>query len=192
MDLSFLPAVINDEPTPEMLKGLAKIKIMRVALKVSGNIYWRCRLAEAQNWRCCWCGIDCVPESDLHNSATIEHVVPRSVDPSIAEDPDNWAMACSRCNNRRGTLSIEDFMSGKPMRDAQPVSKKKKAKGQRGRGTEAYVKIKIKKGLRLKAQGWVAADGTQLTPEMWLATIKVFDDIRQQIYDGVMTNGETE
>lgn len=51
----------------------------------------RFRLAEAQNWRCCYCGCECG-----HETATIEHVIP------LADGgEDRWmnlAMCCSPCN----------------------------------------------------------------------------------------------
>lgn len=105
MDLTFLPAILNDEPTEQMLLEIttSKIRMMKVALRVAGNIHIRCRLAEAQNWKCCWCGIECVPESNHKHSATIEHVLPRSA--GGLDEWDNYAMACGGCNHSRGNIS---------------------------------------------------------------------------------------
>jgi hypothetical protein len=64
----------------------------------------RIRLAEAQNWRCCWCGVSCVQDpSDGPTGvlATIEHVIPRG-----HGGTDCWfnlVMACYNCNHARGS-----------------------------------------------------------------------------------------
>lgn len=71
-------------------------------------VYLRTRLSGNQNHRCCWCG---TPFSDQIGSSTyptIEHVVPKSLG-GERYDPDNLAVACSRCNQKRKTKPIEDF-----------------------------------------------------------------------------------
>lgn len=58
------------------------------------------RLAEAQNWRCCYCG---VRMNDLLNDpdeATLEHIVPRAL--GGTDDEDNLAVACRYHNELRG------------------------------------------------------------------------------------------
>jgi hypothetical protein len=57
-------------------------------------------LCEAQNHRCCYCGV----RSD---ALTFEHVVPASHGGS--SDWDNLVMACEPCNGRRGTMSAYGF-----------------------------------------------------------------------------------
>jgi hypothetical protein len=74
-----LPAVINDRPNKRMVRGFGEIKMLGIAVKIARNIHMRCTLAEAQNWKCCWCGTYCIPEPGHSNSATIEHVTPRSL-----------------------------------------------------------------------------------------------------------------
>lgn len=64
----------------------------------------RHRLAEAQNWRCCYCGGEC----DFL-SATIEHVQPLAF--GGRDDWFNLAMACKGCNEMRGR-PITDFLQG--------------------------------------------------------------------------------
>lgn len=57
------------------------------------------RLCEAQNHRCCYCGIEMVWVMDHRHSPTIEHVVPLS-----KGGPRSWAnevAACYRCNAGR-------------------------------------------------------------------------------------------
>lgn len=62
------------------------------------------RLAEAQNWRCCYCGRRCEP-----HECSVEHVIPLS-----RGGTNRWlnqAMACKPCNqsraNRRPDRNLE-------------------------------------------------------------------------------------
>ena len=64
------------------------------------RLYIRTRLAEAQNWKCCWCGRECTDELGKRHSMTIEHVFPRCR--GGKDTWDNLAMACNRCNQKRG------------------------------------------------------------------------------------------
>jgi hypothetical protein len=166
MDLSFLPSIINDAPTRKYVRDIStqKLKFIKVAMKVATNIHIRCRLSEAQNWKCCWCGVQCVPESNQSNSATIEHIQPRSL--GGADDPENYAMACSRCNNKRGSISVEDMLAKIP-RDAT------KDKAEQLAQQERMVERKIRTGLKLAARGWKKNDGTSLCPEEWIKSLKL-------------------
>jgi hypothetical protein len=70
----------------------------------------RLQLAEAQNWKCCWCGRVCDHIRTSRNAltfATIEHVIPKSCGGS--NDWNNLAMACSKCNNDRGNDVSEEI-----------------------------------------------------------------------------------
>lgn len=58
----------------------------------------RARLAERQNWRCCYCGVALRDEYGHHDSATIEHLEPRGSRPRTH----NLVIACYLCNNGRG------------------------------------------------------------------------------------------
>lgn len=74
-----------------------------------GRIYWktftlgrelaRC-LAEAQNWRCCYCGTETCDLILGPDRVTLEHVIPKSLDGP--DHPDNMVMACFACNMARG------------------------------------------------------------------------------------------
>jgi 5-methylcytosine-specific restriction endonuclease McrA len=61
----------------------------------------RTRLAEAQNWRCCYCGIR-MEENRLGgpDRATLEHVI-RKADGGCYEER-NLVVACFRCNQAKG------------------------------------------------------------------------------------------
>lgn len=67
----------------------------------------RNRLAEAQNWRCCYCGRRLEPET-----ATLEHVIPASAGGTHCWE--NLAASCRPCNQSRpGPIPIAS-----PERDA--------------------------------------------------------------------------
>jgi hypothetical protein len=77
-----------------------------VSFRHDGTIFWRAFklgreffvcLCEAQNWRCCYCG---VRTNELDTSpATIEHVIPKSK--GGLDHPENMVMACKVCNVAR-------------------------------------------------------------------------------------------
>ena len=165
-----LPAVINEYPVKKDLVEMSGIRHVSIALRVARNIYIRCRLAEAQNWKCCWCGDECIPESDTPKSATIEHVQPRSQ--GGADEWENYAMACAECNHRRGTLSVEDFMAGR-----FPKPKPNKASRLANKALAKY----IKKAQERNQNGWVREDGTPLCRQEWLDSLRISCAKRDQL-----------
>ncbi|WP_428484639.1 HNH endonuclease [Rhodopila sp.] len=62
----------------------------------------RLRLAEAQNWRCCYCASRMTDTRNNQLRATLEHVLPR--DWGGTDDEDNFAIACLGCNIRRDNV----------------------------------------------------------------------------------------
>lgn len=74
----------------------------------------RLRLAEAQNWQCCWamwgCRTRMVPERHHRDSATFEHIIPVAM--GGTHDLDNIAISCLSCNLRRGN-SVSRFSPAK-------------------------------------------------------------------------------
>ncbi len=59
------------------------------------------RLAEAQNWRCCYCGVRMEGAPGVWpDGPTFEHVVPRSRGGTNLID--NLAVSCVQCNVKRG------------------------------------------------------------------------------------------
>lgn len=81
----------------------------RIGKRIAEKSWMRIRLAEAQNWKCCWCGKDTVPKTKQKNTATIEHITPQSE--GGTDDWENLASACSKCNNDRGSQSYETFVA---------------------------------------------------------------------------------
>jgi Fe-S-cluster-containing dehydrogenase component len=67
----------------------------------------RVQLAINQCWRCHWCAQACREDIGWMNSATIEHVLPRSQ--GGPNEPWNLVMACHRCNTARHDQCWESF-----------------------------------------------------------------------------------
>lgn len=74
----------------------------------------RDRLAEAQNWRCCYCGV-CMAAPDGRR-ATFEHVLPRSLGGSDLIG--NLAISCHDCNNKRGAQMRAEHIEALAVLDA--------------------------------------------------------------------------
>jgi 5-methylcytosine-specific restriction endonuclease McrA len=94
-----LPHLINDEPMPDQFLNYPG-KMAKIAYEVAHWTWLRCRLAEAQNHKCCWCGCETSDVRKVWNSSTVEHVLPKSL--GGTDDLDNLAMSCNKCNNARG------------------------------------------------------------------------------------------
>jgi 5-methylcytosine-specific restriction endonuclease McrA len=95
-------------------------QLTEVCLSDRGLISWRkfklgrqltqC-LAEAQNWRCCYCGIRTYTlevGGNFQKSSTLEHVIPLTCGGD--DHPDNLVIACKRCNTLRGAQELESFL----------------------------------------------------------------------------------
>lgn len=106
MDLQLNP-IYNDEPTLAWFSEYDEWGASH-RLRIAYRVWLRCRLAEAQNWKCCWCGRETTEVSGKKNSATLEHIVPRCQ--GGTDDPDNLAMACSRCNSKRKHTPVDKFL----------------------------------------------------------------------------------
>lgn len=172
MSVMPLPSVITEEPTRAMIKRLEGIQMPGIAIKVARNIYMRCRLAEAQNWKCCWCGDACIPEPNRKNSATIEHVTPRSL--GGADEWENYAMACAHCNHKRGTASVEDMLAGRV------AAVKKKANNQAARQMAKKVRKYRITALKLVESGWVRGERA-VCPDAWLNGLRLPEDKKREI-----------
>lgn len=67
----------------------------------------RIKLAERAGWSCGWCGQKTRRDIGWQNSATIEHVTPKSEGGS--NKLSNLMHACARCNKLRGTQDAIQF-----------------------------------------------------------------------------------
>lgn len=83
----------------------------RVRRRKTNRAEERRALAEAQNWRCCYCNVECDRDDDRHwkgHSSTIEHVV--ELCRGGSDEWENLVMACFGCNDERGNkMSAEEF-----------------------------------------------------------------------------------
>lgn len=109
MNFDCIPAVLNERMTRQQFyaAGIPKA-FVKLGLRIADKVYLKTRLAEAQNWHCAWCG--CAVGA---STATIEHVVPKSL--KGADTQDNCVCACTKCNNKRGTVPADiwlDHISG--------------------------------------------------------------------------------
>lgn len=66
----------------------------------------RFRLAEAQNWRCCYCGVQMNRFRKTPGVVTVEHVIPESAGGKICWE--TCVAACSACNGALGKKLGED------------------------------------------------------------------------------------
>jgi len=67
----------------------------------------RTALAEAQNWRCCYCHATLDPEGRHGPVPTLEHVIPLMAKGLDAAD--NLVIACQICNSSRGHADAYAF-----------------------------------------------------------------------------------
>lgn len=162
-----LPAVFNHYPRRAEIAQMDGIRMVGIALKIARNIHIRCRLGEAQNWRCCWCGVECRPEPGFKDSATIEHVLPRSK--GGADHWDNYAMACASCNHHRGNASVEEMLAGIPKKKSQEASKREK---RQSKMLQKYVDRAKKRNI----EGWFTSDGDALCKKLWVNSLRMQKD----------------
>ena len=104
--------IINEAPisiTP-FQKEYSNPLAAKLAFRRSKWVYKRTRLAESQNWKCCYCGCSMNESHGKSNSVTVEHVTPKSM--GGTDNQENLVAACYKCNNRRGTLNAFDFANG--------------------------------------------------------------------------------
>ena len=113
MKFDVLP-IINEFPSDfkSFKRKYKKTLIARLALERSQWVYLRTRLAESQNWKCCFCGCYMLETHGKKNSVTVEHVTPKSQGGS--DDPENLAASCYNCNNLRGIRDVKKFRPSNP------------------------------------------------------------------------------
>lgn len=165
-----MPTLMNDTPTNAYIKAnFPHAEKIGVVKNIARRLYVRTRLAEAQNWRCCWCGVKCRPEPGYKNSVTLEHVTPRSEGGS--DERDNLAMACHACNSRRGSTDAEVFMRKQPWNS--PTASMTRVERQQHKKLRKYVC----RAKELKANGWVARSGVRIQNiDAWIDSLKLGEE----------------
>jgi hypothetical protein len=83
-------------------------KLMQLGYSVFAKV--RRRLAEDAGWRCTYCGVEVIiGAAGGAQLATIEHKIPLSRGGTWKRG--NLTCACYGCNNRKGNLTVEEFMA---------------------------------------------------------------------------------
>lgn len=164
------PYIIVDEPQKPTKTGL----FSRIKFEIEYRAYLRTRAGEAQNWKCCYCGVECITEKNSKRSATLEHITPRS---HGGEDTyENAAMACAGCNNSRGSMCYEEFMEKMKRGDITfGMTKRQKDEVWCQKVKERRGKKFIKKAERLAENDWVAPSGRPITFQEWFGTLREMD-----------------
>lgn len=173
-----LPAIFNERPTRSVLRNQHNVVHLGIGMKISQRIFLRCRLAEAQNWKCCWCGTECRPEPEHKNSATIEHVIPRSCGGEDVED--NMAMACYDCNQKRGVLDIDVFLErvNTGYMPQKQMTRKEVNHNKRMRKYRKHVE-------RFNAYQW-QRHGKSYCPESWLSSLRIPEKSRSELREMIV------
>lgn len=114
-----IPLIIYEMPTKKYWKSVYPDNgyQAKLAFKTAVKVYHRTVLSEAQNHKCCWCGRVITELRNRKNSATIEHVQPRSL--GGPDHPDNYAVSCDRCNSKRGTIVADDYSNRQVLMKSQ-------------------------------------------------------------------------
>lgn len=170
-----VPLILHEPLDKEYFMTLYKDpNQVTIAVKVARNVYLRTRVAEAQNWRCCWCGVECDVRRGRKTSATVEHVVPKSL--GGADEWENMALACSSCNGRRGVQDIEEFNPHAYV----------KTKGKKVMRWDARIEHYLKRGRKFAEMDWKVSERVQCM-EDWLRSLhpNIHDEIRNKLVDAL-------
>ena len=132
MDNEYLPYSINFVPTREWVlqqilvyrpNRIKDSQYIRRIMKIAKYKYMRTRLSEAQNHKCCYCGVETVDIPNTRKSFTIDHVIPKSR--GGINHWNNYVMACGRCNNKRQSKSAEQFYEKSSKSDPKTIQSQK-------------------------------------------------------------------
>jgi CRISPR/Cas system Type II protein with McrA/HNH and RuvC-like nuclease domain len=168
-----VPTVINEVPSAKEWKAIYTDSKLRakLAYKNAKWVYIRTRLSESQNWKCCWCGCHTTDSRGKKNSTTVEHIVPRSS--GGTDEWENLAMACSACNSRRGSQSVQDFMEGVAIQRSKTARERQREKRER-----RY----LKRADQFQKTGWIDENGNSIDFFNWLQSIRsISAECRKQL-----------
>lgn len=71
------------------------------------HLEWKREQWEAGNRHCGYCGCRTTREPNAPQTCTVDHRKPRAF--GGRDVPDNWIIACSGCNSRKGLMSEANF-----------------------------------------------------------------------------------
>lgn len=176
-----LPLIVNDLPPPNSdpfwTEKYNKKQYVNIYRELYYKIYIRTRLAEAQNWKCCWCGCETTALRGMKNSATTEHVVPRSLGGS--DGWENLAMACHGCNSRRGVTDVDFFLKHGSRHSNEP-----RAETRKETQAKANHRRHLKRGEQFAANNWITSEGKQYSFEEWILTLRgVSKEFKEELYE---------
>jgi len=102
------PEFIDEHPIAEgFIKKYGK-NMGKMVYECNVRIYWRTVRAREQNMTCLLCSGEMTFERGHKNSVSLEHLIPKSL--GGESEPHNYGASCERCNNKRGSESIESFV----------------------------------------------------------------------------------
>lgn len=143
------PLILHEYPNLELIQEKYKNDIygFKIVSKIHINIYHRTIVSEQQNHRCCYCGIKTTEIQNKKQSATVDHIIPRSK--GGLDEIDNYVMACLACNTHRGAMPAEEFfyLVSNGYNTHQGQGKQKHIKKQRL--SVAYCKTSVCKQLKI-------------------------------------------
>ena len=169
--------IINDFPKSydEYRKFLDSRLNAKVAYKVAYRVYIRCRLAEAQNWKCCFCGCEMTEYPNYKNSVTLEHVEPYSK--SKNDHISNLVVSCHKCNTNRGVMCAYEFSINPCNTEKQQMNKKEK---QQKKKFEKY----LKKVDKFKNEGFPVNERVSSFEE-WVDTLPIREYYREMLREHI-------
>jgi 5-methylcytosine-specific restriction endonuclease McrA len=110
MSLPVLPLFLTEQtPLQAHIDRMRSVRFGCMLAQLEDRVVLRTRLSEAQNHRCCWCGVRFLDTVGHPFAPSLEHVTPLSE--GGADSPENLAVACRRCNTKRGTKPIDTFQA---------------------------------------------------------------------------------
>lgn len=71
------------------------------------HLIWKRDQWKAGNRHCGYCGVRTTRDINTPRTCTVDHRKPRAF--GGQEVPENWIIACSECNNRKGLMSEANF-----------------------------------------------------------------------------------
>jgi len=146
----------------------------KLAFKRAQWVYIRTRLAEAQNWKCCFCGCYMTELRGKRNSCTVEHVTPKEF--GGTDDPENLAASCYACNNNRGSQDAYTFKHGQDR--ARENDDKSKAQVR----LEAKVRKYVKKAQKLAEVDFKVNDMVQ-SFEDWFSSLSLCSKGKKMFFE---------
>ena len=159
----------------------------------------RRKLAEAQSWKCIWCGEECHNNvAKISKYATIEHIIPRSR--GGTDSYYNLAMACFECNSNRGNdhdRSIGDIcgeivhpkkFKSNDYRYKLYAKEKRMTPSEKHENRIKLLRRCIKRTKRMHENNWVNSKGVKWDKDRWFEILQRrlnHEEDKQNLYDAV-------